>query len=61
MVVLKVKDIASRDTKGRVYTDDLEKTLGFTFLHISSNVLMSIRVDLAGSKIAITSEKIARF
>ena len=26
--VLKVKDIASHETKGRVYTDDLENSLG---------------------------------
>ena len=27
--VLKVKDIASRETEGRVYTNDFENTLGF--------------------------------
>ena len=32
MVVLKVKDIASRETEGRVHTDDLENTLGYAFL-----------------------------
>ena len=32
IVVLKVKDIASRKTKGRVYTDDLENTSGNAFL-----------------------------
>ena len=32
MVVLKVKDIASRETEGHVYTDDLENTLGYAFL-----------------------------
>ena len=31
MVVLKVKDIASRETKGRLHTDDLENTLGYAF------------------------------
>ena len=28
MVVLKVKEIVSRATEGRVHTDDLENTLG---------------------------------
>ena len=32
MVVLKVKDIASREIEVRVHTDDLENTLGYTFL-----------------------------
>ena len=35
MVVLKVNDIASRETEGRVYTDDLENTLGYAFLQTS--------------------------
>ena len=32
MVVLKVKDTASRETEERVYTNDLENTLGYAFL-----------------------------
>ena len=32
MVVLKVKDIASRETEGCVHTNDLENTLGYAFL-----------------------------
>ena len=32
MLVLKVKDIASRETEGRVHTNDLENTLGSAFL-----------------------------
>ena len=32
MVVLTVKDIASSETEGRVYTDALENTLGSAFL-----------------------------
>ena len=34
MVVLKVKDIASRETEGCVYTDDFRNTLGSAFLKI---------------------------
>ena len=28
-----VKDIATCETEGHVHTDDLENTLGYTFLH----------------------------
>ena len=45
MVVLKVKDIASRETEGRVHTDDLENTLGYAFLQAYYIVKMPYSCD----------------